>query len=84
MALKKIFASRVTVDANHGKDEIDPVFTVLTVDGAEHRSNSLIVLGPSEFRYDHNGPIGKRVWIETYAKVVLKGSDPDEPILESV
>jgi len=72
MALNKIFVSRPSVEANHQTGSYDPVFTIREPDGTEHHTNSIIILGPSEIRYDATGAEGSRIWIETYDRVIMK------------
>jgi hypothetical protein len=75
MALKKIYVSRDAVEANHRDPEADEkVFKVIDDDG-EHWTNSIIILGAVEIRYDRTAGEGLRVWIETYDKVVMKDGD---------
>lgn len=71
MAFKKIYASRINVDANAQNGTTEPVFRV-HVDEMHYHTNSVIVLGPSELRYDPEAPIGNRVWIETFSRLILK------------
>lgn len=86
MPLKKIFVHRAVVEHNHEAGTSNPVFTVW--DGEqEHHSNSIILLGPCEIKYDPTGTQGNRIWIETYDKVILKyalDSQPDRPDLVAV
>lgn len=60
------------MDNNHNTGSADPVFTVIDEDGNEYKASDLIVLGTSAFKYNSDGAEGNRVWIETFAKVVLK------------
>ena len=77
MGLKKIYVSRMSVDANADDQEADAkVFKVVDEDG-EHWVNSIIVFGAVEMRYDRTAGPGQRVWIETWDKVVMKdGGSP--------
>ncbi len=76
MGLKKILVHRSAVDRNHETGNSDPVFTVIDSEGGEHKSSSIIILGPCEIKYDREGGEGMRVWIETFDEVVLKnGTD---------
>lgn len=84
--MKKIFVNRAAVEVNHQNGSSEPVFMVRDADGTEHRTSSIIILGPSEIRYDPNGPEGSRIWIETHDKLMLKNpsDDPDRPTLLAV
>lgn len=82
---KRILVSRTVVDQNHTTGSSDHVFTVIDADGNEYKASNIIILGSSELKYDHEGTPGNRVWIETFAKVVLKdGSDTAHNIVASI
>jgi hypothetical protein len=76
MSMKRILVSRSVVDHNTETGDSKQVFTVVDAEGNQHRSSSIIILGPSAVRYDRDGGPGNRVWIETFDKVVLRDADP--------
>lgn len=85
MAKKRILVSRAVVDHNHNTGSAEPVFTIVDEDGNEYRASNIIVLGSSEIKYNPEGSEGNRVWIETFATVVLKdGSGTDHKIVATI
>ena len=85
MTKKRILVSRAVVDNNCNTGSSDPVFIVVDQDGNEYKASNIIVLGSSEIKYDPEGGEGNRVWIETFATVVLKhGSGTDHKIVATV
>lgn len=75
MGRKTILVSRLVVDHNRNTGEVDPVFTVIDQDGTEYKTSNILILGSSEVKYDPMGEEGKRVWIETFSKVVINELD---------
>jgi hypothetical protein len=87
MSLKKIFVNRSAVENNQQTDSTTETVFIVVSDGDRKHSNSIIILGPSEVKYDPNAPEGSRIWIETFNKVVLKYEndiEPNFPILETM
>jgi uncharacterized protein YrzB (UPF0473 family) len=84
---KRILVSRMAVDHNRDTGALDPVFTIIDQDGNEYKASNISVLGSSEIKYNPEGTDGNRVWIETFAKVILKdgtSSDSAHKIVASI
>lgn len=64
-------AQRSVVDQNETTGQIDPVFVIRTSDDQEIRGNRVVIEGSSEMKYDSAEIFGRRVWLETYSKVIL-------------
>lgn len=68
----RILVSRKAVDQNRSTGSKEPVFTIVYADGNEQKSSDIIILGPCAVKYDPTADEGKRVWIETFDRIVLK------------
>ena len=68
----KILVSRTAVDHNRATGTNDPVFTIIYPDGTVANSSDILMLGTCALRYDPAAEEGRRVWIETFDKVVLR------------
>lgn len=68
-------AHRAVVDQNEEFGSSDPVFTLIDTDGEQYRGTHVIFEGRAEMKYDPEAGIGRRIWIETFEKVILSGPD---------
>jgi hypothetical protein len=68
---RRVFVVRSTVEWNAETGSDAPVFLLIDDDGREYRGSNIGFEGPSVLQYDPSQAYGKRVWIETFGKVVL-------------
>jgi hypothetical protein len=69
--LRRVYVVRSTVEFNSETGSAEPVFMMLDQDDREYRGSNVIFDGPATLRYDPSQAYGKRVWIETFGKVIL-------------
>lgn len=79
MGIRTILVNRNIVEQNHQTGGSDHVFTVIDDQGKEHHASSIMLTGAAELKYDKSRCDGRRVWIETYDKVILKYAMDSEP-----
>lgn len=81
---KRIFVDREAVQRNADSGTHDPIFVVLE-SGKLRKGGTVIVMGPSVFKYNPNGcpECGSRAWLETAAQIILQ-DDTGETIHASV
>jgi len=82
--MKRILVNRAAVVENARSETADlPIYTV--IEGEEIRyGTSVAIMGPSVLCYNPKGDpgLGRRVWIETSAPVVIQGGPSDQKGLD--
>jgi hypothetical protein len=68
----QVFVSRHIVEQNDTTGGMDPVFTVVNADGTECWGCKVIFTGEVELKYDRNKPVGRRIWLQTFEKVLVE------------
>ena len=80
----QVFVSRQIVERNDATGSCEPVFSVVGPDGAEYPGTEVIYTGPSASKYDRNKPVGRRIWIETFEKVIVVNGTDSTSVFPSV
>jgi hypothetical protein len=79
-----VLVDRARVEQNELSGRNDPVFTVIDEYGQHYFGTHVTFLGPTELKYSQTKPFGARVWIETFASVIVKNGWNSESVLVPV